>query len=573
MHPLLYKQYRSLINAFKRSIRDPRQLIALLVVTAYALASLGMIVAALVLPLPPSLRVLAQGALAGNRVAQLDALRGGLTLTLLLLGTTSIFQNPLLQFAPADLDVLFATPVPLRRVLLGRILQNHLRTFFAGYFFWGLTAAPALRLAGYAVWPLGAWALVGLTCLFASLDQGFAALQTTLAQGEADNTATNGRGRLWLRRGVLLLFLTCMALLLVGILARQISGNWTLLANALSLAGGRVAGVALLPLGLAGDLLLLPARSGGASGIVLPVLGLLLLDMATAALLVRRSDWLLETALAPNNQPIRLASLLRTIGLRPARLFTALWHPDQTLPQPLLASVRPFGRGASVHIWRRLIEMRRAPFRNGLAVLVLGLVPLALFDPNRGYSLPRLLTAIVFSTSLGTQLFSDVADHLRYASVELAAPISRWRLLAGALLPRLALYWLGGLTLLGGIGLLAPRARSSDLVLLALWYPLVLLPMLALRGVLVFLYPAAGIPGQRDPVQAVLVLLLNGLLALLTITLSLLPFGLVVVLARFIDMSYLWFWPTIFGSSATLCAASWALLAWAYGRYAPTEAG
>lgn len=573
MHPLSYKQRRSVVNALRRSLREPRQLLALVIALLYGGASLAMIIAVLVLPIPQELLSYAKGFFTGDPMERLLALRGALTVTLLLLATTAIFQNPLLQFAPADVDVLFATPVSLRAVLASKLAQNHLRTFFAGYFFWGLTLAPALRLAGLDPWPLGAWALVGLTCLFAGMDQAVAALHMFLLRDDDDS---GGERSLWLRRVALVLIVGAILVGVIAVLARIVAGNWLLFDALLRLIGGPLASILLLPIGFAGDLLFLPTVVRAGNGFweaLLPLAGLLLFDLLTGLLLLRRPDGLREMALAPDTRTPPLTRLLRASGGDPRRIAAAVWSPDQTLAERPHTSGRGFGEGARAHIWRRWIEIRRTPIRSLLAVLVLGLVPLALYEPSRGYSLTRLLSAIIFSTSLGTQLFADVADHLRYAALELPAPITRSRLLAGALLPRIALYWLGGLVLLVGIGLTAHGALWSDLLLLAFWYPLVLLPLLALRGVLVFLFPAAGIPGQRDPVQAVLIMLANGLLVLVVIALTLIPFGILLALVQIIGIGYGWFWPVVFLGSATLCALTWGLLVWSYRRYEPGEAG
>jgi hypothetical protein len=196
---------------------------------------------------------------------------------------------------------------------------------------------------------------------------------------------------------------------------------------------------------------------------------------------------------------------------------------------------------------------------------------LALYGPASGYSLNRVVTAIIFSASLGTQIFNDLVDHLRFGNLELTAPTPRWRILTAATLPRLALYWLGGIVLLVGIAISAPGASIGELALLIFWYPLVLVPLLALRGVLVFLYPAAGIPDRRDPVQALLVVLLNGMVTLAVILLSLLPFVALLALSSLFHVGSSWFWPVMFITNGALSLASWGLLVLSYRFYEPGE--
>ncbi|MBX0326458.1 hypothetical protein K2Z83_01955 [Oscillochloris sp. ZM17-4] len=572
MSPLRYKQRRQLINALRRSTAGPRQALALLVALAYGAASLGMVAALLVAPLPDFARAMIDGLIGvGAMEDRLRSLRGGLTLSLLLLATTAAFQNPLLQFARADVDLLFATPVPAWRPLLGKLQINHLRTLLAGYFFWGIGAAPALRLLGYAPWPAGLWAIFGLACLFASIDQAFA-LGLIISGEEAD-----GRRLLFARAGLLIVG-AGLGLLGLGGVSWLLGGGRSLLDLLLGIAGGATISGLLLPLGLASDLLLLPLRPDLPHA-ALALGGLALLDLISGGLLIVAvarggAGALMETVLAPKKPG--LGDLLREIGPRPLRILAALWggevaaaapddlaRPTRARPARLL--------GPAAQIWRRGVEIRRAPVRSTLAVLALGLIPLWIYGPERGHSLARLLTALVFSTSLSTQIFNDAADHLRYASLELSMPAARWRTLLMAMLPRLLLYWLGGAVLLIGAGLRAPDTAWPDILALALYDPLILASLVSLRAALVFIWPAAGIPGQRDPLQALIVLLANGLLVLLVIALALLPFGVVIALIQILGVGGAWLWPVVFACGGMLALASVSMMCWAYGRYEPAE--
>lgn len=588
MHPLTYKQLRQLLNALRRSVSSPRQFLAFLIVLLYGITSIGIIVALIIFPLPRVMTALLTNlGLQGDALTRLQELRGSLTLTLLLLTSTAIFQNPLLRFGAADADMLFATPVPITQVVVGRMLLNHLRAFFAAYFFWGLAFVPILRLLNLATMPDGAWALAGLALLFACVDQIFAAL-TMVLQRNAD-TLTEPHTvapMLLLTRGMLLLFGTVVLLLLLVLIARFTSGTWDLLGQVLRVIGGPILAGVLFPLGWTTELLFLAAyRPWPLRNALFPLASLLLLDVGSALLLLRiitrnGAGILIETAFSPVGNAMRLRELIRTIGRNPLRLAWALWQgadaAESTQRDPALrqTSLRlSWLNGANTHSWRRLIELQRTPWRNLIALLVLGFVPLAIYNPRTPYSLTRLITAIVFSTSLSTQMFNDVADHLIHANMELSAPQPRWRILFAAYLPRMLLYWLGGLVMLIGVGLISTNPRYDDLLLLAAWYPFVLIPLLALRTTLVFLYPAAGIPTQRDPVQAVMITLINGLLVMLVLGISLAPFGILLALANVISVNRSLLWSVVFSCSMMLSLICTLLASWAYQRYEPGEGG
>jgi hypothetical protein len=580
MQALFFKQRRQFWNALRQTFSSPRQLLALLIVVLYGSANLCIVLALVIYEPPDELRRLIGDALGfGDPADRLATLRAGLVLTLLLLISTAAFQNPLLQFAQADIDLLFAAPIPSYRMMLGRLINNHIRTFVAGFFFWGLATAPALRLLGYVPWE-GAWlTLLGLMALFASVDQAAALVQLGLQRTMMQASVEDDDKRRWPIRLVLLGFGLFGLFGLLALLERLALGSWGLLSTVLALVNGPLSRTLLLPLGLAGDLLLAPATPG--SNGALALFGLLLLDLVTAGGLLfylarGGADAFREAVITP--QTSAMGELIASVGPNPARIVGVLWSGEIAQSGTATATGRYEGETFApntspfqVQLQRRWREIRRTPLRSGLAVAVLGLLPLALYQPHDGYSLGRLLTAIIFSTSLGSQLFNDAADHLRYGNLELALPVPRWRLLLGAMLPRLALYWLGGGVLIVGAGFLAAEANWVELIVLLLWYPLVVLPLLSLRASLLFLYPAAGIPGQKDPVQLVLVALINSVLVMIVLALSLLPFGLIAALIQIFALNNMLLWPFVLLTSGILSVACFALMNWLYGRFEPGE--
>jgi hypothetical protein len=362
-----------------------------------------------------------------------------------------------------------------------------------------------------------------------------------------------------------------LSLLLIGAaLGRLVTGDWSWLAGLAAVAGSGVAGVVLFPIGLANNVLL-DAPAGGAW---LPALAaLLLLDLATAgALLAAGATHMREVALAAVARSSPLLDAIIRARFNPVRLVRALWNPDEEHETERRAppGVRPFGAGAWALAWARLVELQRGWLRNSLAIGALGVLPLLLVLRRDAYSLGGLVTAAVFSASLGTQLFNDLSDHITRADIHLALPVRRWRLLVAELAVRLPVYWAGGIVMLIGVGLLQEGARWGDIAALTLWYPLLLLPLVTLRGALMFLYPAAALPGRRDPVQAAVVMLINGVLTMALLFLSLTPLAVLLALVSAFGIGAGWFWPVVYLCSALLALLGALALAWAYGRFEPT---
>ncbi|MFL5804697.1 MAG: putative ABC exporter domain-containing protein [Roseiflexaceae bacterium] len=557
---LSYRTRRTIVNATVRSFRDPRQLIGLLVVVSYVAINLGVVVALLALPLPQLLIQMANSIVPGGVRAQLPGVRGALKLLLLSLSAGAAFENPLLQFGQADIDLLFPTPIPSWRLLLGRLLSNHLRALAAAYFFWGLTIAPLLRFSDLAIWPGGAWALLGLTCLFVTVDQVSAATLIWLSR--------RGAAR-WLSRAGLVLIGVILIGALVSLAGFAASGTWRILAAFVGGIGGLLGGI-VFPIGFAVDILTAPAHPGAPVATeALALLGLNLLS--GAALIAIGSGHVREAAVSPLGEHGLLRRAFRRSNLNPISFVRLAWSPE-LLPADDEggAGLPPFGRGATALLWARLAQMLRAGGRTLVALLVVGGFPLAIIAQGKGGGLGTMVAAIIFSASLATQLFTNLRDHLTGADLDLALPVPRWRLPVAGLLAQLSLYWTSGLILIVGAALLG-RIGWLDAVLLLLWHPLVVVPQLGFRGTLLFVFPAAMLPGRRDPVQYVIVMLVNSLLTAVLLGLSLLPVGVLATLTSVMHVSLLVVWAVLYLCGAALTVLAMVALAVAYHRFEPGE--
>jgi Putative ABC exporter len=562
---LAFRSRRTITNALLRALRDPRQLIALLVVVGYAAINIGVIIALLIFPAPPPLRALADALVPGGVVQQIDGVRGTLTLILLSLAASAAFENPLLQFAQADIDLVFATPIATRRLIIVRLLGNHLRAFAAAYFFWGLSIAPLLRLGGFEIWPIGALALVALTCMFATVDQLTATGLLWLAGRGADH---------WLMR-IGFLIITALALLIASaLLGRAVTGSWALLTSLLTV-GANLLGGLFLPIGLAVDVITAPAHARADGSVDLSqIAALLAFDLITALMVIATGqDRIKELAVSPLGEGGLLWRALRRSRLNPIRFFRLAWSTevDAHEERAEVARVRPFGRGAWVLTWVRLSQMRRGWVRTVLALGVLGLFPLAILSQNRSYGLAAMVSAIIFSASLATQVFNELRDHLTSSDTDLALPIPRWKLLLASVLAHLPLYWAGGLILIGGALLARGGADWQTSLGLALWYPLVVIPQLGVRGAIMFLFPAAMARGQRDPVQFLVVALVNGLVTVGLLLLALTPVGAILAISQLTEVSLWVVFGVLYICNGLLSALALLALVWAYGRYEPSE--
>lgn len=590
---LLYKQYRQIRNALRGVLRRPEQLITLLVTIGIGVFMLLAIITILFLPPPEDIASTLSTELEGENVTvpiediqalfaeQIESLRGAVTLIFLFFASAAAFKTTLLKFTPADVDILFTTPVRLQRILTGRLILNYLRNATTAFLFWGSGVALALRLSGYELLPGGLWGLAALILLFSSIDQGVATIHTaTLRRDIGQPQMQRSVWRLWLLRGVLVCVLLLVLLVLVGVLAQLLLGSWLILNGLLAFFGSPVARLLLLPISLTADLLLVPVQITTppllAWGILL-LLHLLILHQLLRQVLLGGTGALLEPALSPAGKPTSFDEVVQAARFNPLRLFQIIWRGEWAAAvaaqQRIPAALTAYGHGAAAHEWRRVQEFARVPLRNLIAVLLLAGVPLLLYNPTEPYSLARMIAAIFFTTSIATQLFNDTGDHLRYTDIELAAPVRRWHVLWFVQSPRLLIYWIGGALFVVLAGLLTSDTIWHHIPLLILWYPLILLTMLAVRGAVVFFYPAAAnlSNAEADPLQALFVTLINtasfGVVALAI----LIPFGIVSFLVEYFGLPGVLAWLILLGISGTICAVGCWLIILAYRHYEPVE--
>src|SRR6476646_3903349 len=143
MRPLLYLTFRSVSNGLKRSLTSPRRLIGLIFAISYYvfvfIRPMGTGFSGRQSDLPFDFRF----DLPPLHVLQAVAFGGFALLTIMLALTTASIQR--LSFRPADVDVLFATPLNPRLILIFRLIRDYLLALLFPLFFllvgWRPTAA------------------------------------------------------------------------------------------------------------------------------------------------------------------------------------------------------------------------------------------------------------------------------------------------------------------------------------------------------------------------------------------------------------------------------------------------
>ncbi|MFY9233538.1 MAG: putative ABC exporter domain-containing protein [Fimbriimonadaceae bacterium] len=124
MNALLFLTTRSLKNGLKRALTTPRRLISIVLFCAYYYWLF-------IRPSSASRRLFGSGVgeLPAPAIEVLQALAFGLFVAMTIMLMVGMF-TPLAGFRPADVDMLFPTPISPRIVLVFRILRDYLATLF-----------------------------------------------------------------------------------------------------------------------------------------------------------------------------------------------------------------------------------------------------------------------------------------------------------------------------------------------------------------------------------------------------------------------------------------------------------
>ncbi len=470
-------------NGLRGLSGNPWRLAGGLVIGACLLVSIGAQLLLLVLPVPPEPELM--GELFGQRGDRLGAFLFGF----LLLGTYNVvsqgLQGGLLAFSPAEMDVLFAAPLPRRTVLAYKVCRDHLRLFGFTCFVL-LVLAPQAKVAGaqhvpemWAVTPWGIWLYLVLLSNLSHL------LHVVLTYGASS--------RRWLPLTVRAAFGALAVLLVAAVGTRPTGADWAVWLAA-QFRGGPLAW-ALGPLALAWQMLMVPF-DGLPPAVATKLLGLLALAAGSLWALVRRRENLYEPTLGTSAFRAQYRAAMRSGNWQAAQALLLQRRSDTGSGRRL----PPFGRGAGVLLWRVLAT---TPGARGRRLLLAGAmavaVPALMVGFCRQVQLTEFLRLAPFVYAylafvMGLALFRVQQGELRRVDLLRPLPLPGWAVLLAQALPAVV-----GLGVWFGVSLtamawLAPEAdpRLVTTVALGLLGYLGLLAAANLLAALIF--PSAGDP-------------------------------------------------------------------------------
>lgn len=379
MKPLVFLTTRSLVNGVRRALTSGRRLIGLIFVIGYYFLMV--------------FRPLAVSRSGGDfpsdfrmdfppiAVLQAVVFGGFAALTILLAASTSVQR---LSFRPADVDVLFATPLSPRLILIFRLIRDYLFTLLIPLLFliigWrpsagGLNvlfkslpdpnAAPYVGKAFTLAWLLMAlcWVAIGYAVsLFIN--------RSDLVSDRNRRVITGGG--------------TALVLLVGAYIAWRVSGNNTA-AGLMALANDPLLRVIFFTATAASTMVMAPLQ-GHWGPFFLAVGGLLGLTIIAIAIAMTQVSWLYDQAAARGFDSLKLRRMQQQGDLVAVAEERARSGKVKARSWGWMLRVK--ARGARAILWREvLIQIRANPMLvilfSGIAILF-GVMPLYATEPGPG---------------------------------------------------------------------------------------------------------------------------------------------------------------------------------------------
>lgn len=503
MIPLLYLEFRQLINSIKNTARTPKRLIPALIVGAWVASWFirGLMLALGDGPQAPNIQML------GDRDAEL--IQQGVFL-FMSIGSVLVmygaFSNGMMIFSVAQIDFMFPTPISRRTVLLVKLVKDYLKygayvAFF--YLFIGFAVFGVLRAR---FMPAGLISIAAVTALLVLVVNVSHIINIVFTFG-FERLKQAG-----LAAKAALIAIPASA---VGVGIYQFVRTGDSSISILSAANSPIIKFVFAPADWCATLFLVPlARQGVTSDDIARLFLLISLAIMSFLILLSRKENIYEPALGVS---VKFAARRRAIrsgdyvGIR----TDALKEKGATRAGRL--TLPPFGQGATALLWKSLLLRYRVSVTQLLMMLVLPVVIVLVFktavrtdEPLR--YLPYVLIYVVWVLSLIAA--SEMRAELKQANILKSMPIAAWKVMLVQAINSTIYLTVGGCVFALSILLLVPEVHKELLLACA-----VMVPSLGFMNVSLAIISAILYPDLRDPAQS----FLGGLVAFILISIAFVP--------------------------------------------------
>ena len=488
MKPLLYLEYRLLVNSLKNILRSPKRLIVALFVAAFIFAwfSQTMILVAGA-PRPSQLGF----KLPGGGLHLQEMITSAIFL-LLCTGTIVLlfqaFSTGSLIFSLAHIDFLFPTPIPRRSVLLLKLLRDYLKYILWIGFFLTLSGAPLMVALGGSFYPYGLVSIAGLA----------AYLLFVLNITHTINIIFTFGFERFKQAGLLI-----KTILIVALLSAFVVGLWHFVDTGSAdfslrdAARSPLVRTVFAPTDWCTAVILTPVKSVGKANVEFDKLALLVaLAVGSFFILLSRKENIYEPSLGISVKSAQMRMAMRS-GDATAIRVQALQAKGTKSARMLY--LPPFGRGTTALLWKNLLVRYRMSWGQLILVVVLPVALVLAVQRSVPYvqllqNLPYLLVYMAFLLSITVQ--PQVRAELKHVNLLKAMPISAWKVVLAQILTGTVYLAAGILFFTATMWIFIPATRTALLPACAL-----VSVFLGFNCVSASIIPALLYPNMRDQAQ------------------------------------------------------------------------
>ncbi|MHB9035654.1 MAG: putative ABC exporter domain-containing protein [Armatimonadota bacterium] len=504
MRPLLYLEFRQLINSIKNSTRSPKRLIPMVLMIAYLIS---MLVQGLVMfsggvrPSRPDF-----GALSAIPAENLQPI----LFIMLSVGTMVVIYNAFssgtLIFSIAHIDFLFPTPISRRKVLLVQLLRDYIKYGFYVTFLFFAVGTSVYGTLGVRMLPWGLASIAGVMALL---------LLVVNLSHTINIIFTFGFARLK-QAGIIIkaaLFIGPISAFAYGIY--QFINTGSSYASVLWAANSPVMNFLFAPARWCSTLLLAPLY--GLTSEDWNSLALLwILAAASFVLLMSRKENIYEPSLGISATVARRRLAMRQGDLAGVRMDALRTKGTKRVSG---LGIPPFGAGASALLWKSLL-LRYRVSRSQLGIMLIAPV-IIVFVIRHSLSgridmmLPYLPAALLYVVWILSMMApTELRAELKQANILKSMPIAAWKVMLVQAVNSVIYLTAGVLVFSVAMWAIIPETRGPALVACTLGAPFLGFANVSMTGIAALLYPDA-----RDPAQNYL----SGLFAFLLVSIAVLP--------------------------------------------------
>lgn len=551
MKPLLYLEFRQLVNSIRNTTRTPKRLIPALIVAAWVVSWFirGLMSCLGDAPEMPNIAML--------RTVPIELIQQGVFLFMSIssvLAMYGAFSNGMMIFSVAHIDFMFPTPISRRTVLLVKLLKDYLKYGLYVAFFFMFIGFPVFGILGVRLMPAALLSIAAVTALLVLVVN----ISHTI-----NIIFTFGFERMKQAGLAIKAVLISVPISALGIGIYQFARTGDSYASILFAANSPIIKYFFAPADWCATLFVAPLR-GATNNDIAYLFLLIALAILSFLVLLSRKENIYEPALGVSVKFAARRSAIRSgdyVGVR----TDALKEKGATRAGRL--AIPPFGQGAMAILWKSLLLRYRMSVTQLLMMIVLPAVVVYVFKAalqTEGKPLRYLPFVLVYVVGiLSTTASSEMRSELKQANILKSMPVAAWKVMLVQAANSTIYLTLGACVFAVSMLLLVPEVHK-DMLLACV----AIVPSLGFMNVSLAIISAILYPDLRDPAQS----FLGGLIAFLLIGLAFVPCAVIgVSLVLFAGRSYLAAAAAASAANLLIGSAGIAVAGVLFRRYDPTS--